>query len=505
MTTASSTPLRTARWLRRAAIAASMSLLTPVSILVAQNRETPPSFSETIDVREVEVLFDTTPLPRFESIGKKGVADFVALENGESFDLLGLAATSATDWVHVLYFDNTLAGPEARAEAASALASRATALAAGGRAEIVVADPRPRLLTATSQPEVLARALSEIAADAQKEMASPATAKIARSKEDRARQLDRLVIELSGRGGGGARALWLPVDGWPLSPAELEIWSREREPGGHPPPAMQSVSNAGRVLAGYGWVTFPIALRPVSEEQSAREREKRVQVSAGGAGDERTTVPVFSTSAGKDAPDAMSDAQYSTLSDFSLSPLGDLARETSGALLGVEARLRAELDDLVNRRRATYRAPRPAPGTLLPLEIRWRGGDGRPLPAPRFLRSSTPPELSAARLRALLAGDPAPESPAITLHEPRVATLVPSRDLCFKNESEKLSVRVSVARETRDGRVNFYVGEVRQPEKDDRGFCTGLSLPFGANESRIAWVAENLDTETWTGGVEKAP
>ena len=85
--------------------------------LAAQGTDTPPPFAETIEVREVEVLFDTTPLPRFESIGKKGAGDFAAFENGETYGLLSLESTSPADWVHVLYFDPTLAGPEARAEA----------------------------------------------------------------------------------------------------------------------------------------------------------------------------------------------------------------------------------------------------------------------------------------------------------------------------------------------------------------------------------------------------
>ncbi|MGE0638965.1 MAG: hypothetical protein AB7G12_05320 [Thermoanaerobaculia bacterium] len=471
--------------------------------LAAQGTDTPPPFTETIEVREVEVLFDTTPLPRFESIGKKGAEDFAAFENGETYGLLSLESTSPADWVHVLYFDPTLAGPEARAEAASALASRASQLVAGGRAEIVIADPHPRILTATSLPEMLARSLSEIAARAREESGSGATPM--RSKADRARQLDRLVVELAARGGGGARALWLPVDGWPLAPAELEAWGEARRSNSKLPEAFAAIADAGKALAGYGWVTFPIALRPVSPESSARERERRVQVSAGGGGDERTTVPIFSTTAGKDSPDPVSDAQFATLSDFSLAPMGDLARTTSGALLGVESRLRTELAELVTRRRGTYRAPRPVAGTLLPLEIRWRGGDGRALPAPRFLRSSTPPEVSAARLRSLLAGDAAPAAEAITLHAPKVATLVASRDLCFRSEFEKLPVRISVAREKRTGEIELHVGDVRQLEKDERGICTGLSLPLGAGERRIAWIAENLETEAWTGGIEEAP
>ena len=479
-------------------------LLLPAMVL-CQSAEPAPPFSETIEVREVELLFDISPLPRFESIGKKGIEDFAAFEAGAKYDLLELEESSASDWVHVLYFDTALAGPAARAAAAMALAGRATTLTAGGRVEIVVADPRPRLLTATAHPEMLERALSELAAHARNEAEDAGATPAAVSIEIRARQLDRLVVELAGRGGGGPRALWLAVDGWPLSPEQLERWGRDKRDGVALEPAIRGLAGAGRALAGYGWVTYPIAIRAEREEPSPRESERRMQVSSGGAGDERTTVPVFTVSGAKNPPGASTEAQLATLTDFSLAPIADLARTTSGALIGHETRLRSAMSELVRRRRATYRGPRPAPGSLLPIEIRWRGGDGRVLPATRFLRASTPPEVSVARLRALLAGGAAPVAAGITLNEPRVATLVAARDLCFSGEADELPTRVSIAREKKDGSVELHVGEVRTLVKEGGRLCTGLSLPFSADETSIAWIAENLDTEIWTGAVEKAP
>lgn len=466
--------------------------------LVAQSATTVPPFTETIEVREVEVLFEIDSLPRFESIGRRGIEDFAAFEGGASHDLIELGSTSAGDFVHVLYFDVALAGPAARIAAAKALAERAVTLTAGGRAELLVADPRPRLLVATSVPEMLQRALAEIVAAAYAETAGKA-ARSPAGVAARAQQLDRLLVELAGRGGGGARALWLPVDGWPLTPAELERYSRARAQGNLTEPVLRALMETGRTLAGYGWVTFPVAIRAEREELSPRETERRMQVDTGGSGDTRTTFPVFTISGTKNHPDATSEAQLSTLTDFSLAPLAELSRATSGTLVGHPRRLRSAMDDLVGRRRATYRGPVPEPGTLRPLEIRWIGGDGRPLPAPRFLRASTPPEVSTARLRALLAGDSPPKSDAMSQRSAQ-----PSREVCF-GEGEERQVRISVARLSGEGRISIELGTAKRIQRKAAGLCAPLITSSIPSDARLAWIAEDLDNETWTGGVEQTP
>lgn len=475
-------------------------LLLPAVPLAAQTAA--PPFTETIEVREVEILFDTAVLPPFESLGKKGIEDFAAVEAGAAHPLVGFQAVPREDWIHLLYFDPALADAATRRAAANALARRAESLAGGALVEIVIADPRPRLVSSSRDVEVVRRALAELSAGAASRPGAGTAAEKPATEEARNVQLDRLSAEIGRRAGGGPRSLWLPVSGLTLSPAELERWSRAKKSGDRGEPMARAFGDAGRVLAGYGWVTFPLALREEGEEVSPSEAERRMRVETGGTGDERTTVPMFTVSGRGQPSGAEAEAQLETMMDFTLAPFAELARTSSGTLVGHETRLRTELDQLLDRRRATYRGPRPKPGELIPVEVRWKGGDDRPVPATRLLRSSTPPEVSASRLRLLLAGDSAPKVETIRLRDSKVQSLVPSRDLCFGTGEEK-PVRVSIAREKKSGEVALFVGEVRELEVEGGGeLCTSLSLPFSADDRRIAWIAEDLDTEAWTGGVE---
>lgn len=492
--------------LRRPVVAAALSISCLLGPLAAQELE-PPPFAETIDVREVEVLFDDSVLPRFGSIGRKGLEDYSAFEAGAGFPLVEIGSTTAADWVHLLYFDSALAGPASRAAAAQALAKRAPVLVAGGRVEVVVADPRPRLLTATGDAVTLALQLSEIAAAALAEAESRAFSKA--SIAERSFQLDRLSVEIAGRSGGGPRALWLAVEGWPLSPEEHERFARARAAAeaetahranaasAASEPLLRALAETARVLAGYGWVTFPLALRPEVEEPSTRAAERRVRVESGGAGDERTSFPVFTVSGSPGRADASTDAQLSTLTDLSLAPLALLSRASSGTLVGQEARLRSALDDVVRRRRATYRGPLPPPGALAPVEIRWTGGDGRALPSPGFLRSSTPAEVSSARLRTLLAGDAAPTA-AITLREGESAG--GARSVCFGPGDEK-RVRISYATTSPEGAIAVSASEPLTLKAENGELCAPFSAPADAAGARVAWLAEDLDSEAWTGGI----
>ena len=74
-------------------IAVPLALVAALLAAVASPQEaTPPPFSETIEVREVEIFFDLSPLPRFESMGKKAIDDFAAFEGGKVHDLVEMTA-----------------------------------------------------------------------------------------------------------------------------------------------------------------------------------------------------------------------------------------------------------------------------------------------------------------------------------------------------------------------------------------------------------------------------
>jgi len=455
-----------------------------------QKPETPP-FTETIEVREVEVRVDLAALPKFESIGKKGQEDFLVIENGVDHPLSGLG-TATSDWIFMLYFDTILAGPEARQRAAIELAGQAERLTAGGLAEIVVADPRPRTLLATGSPEALRHQLDELAMAASRETPQAETA-LAAASAVRLAQLDRLAVEIASRGGGGARGLVLPVGSWPIDPEGLARLTRTGASAATQQPEFQPLRETARVLAGYGWVTMPLALRAPRDVAEPSAAERRTQVSMGGGGDQRTTVPIVSISGRGEPSDPATAARVDTLTDFSLIPYAELARASSGALVGETGRLRGVLADLLDRRLFAYRSPFPEPGRLLALEVRWKGGDGRTLAAPRWLRSSTPPEVTAARLRRLLAGDPAPQAAQTAAIQWNAET----GRVCFPGDGDKRWIRLSTATE-KDGQIQIVTGQPLQLDRGPSGLCADAPATGAARTARLA---EDLENETWTGSV----
>jgi hypothetical protein len=135
----------------------------------------------------------------------------------------------------------------------------------------------------------------------------------------------------------------------------------------------------------------------------------------------------------------------------------------------------------------------------MPLEVRWKGGDGRVLAAPRWLRSATPPEVTAARLRRLLAGDAATTaatSPAAS----GIQWNPESGRVCFPGEGDKRWVRLSTATE-KGGAVQVETGEPRQIERSAAGLC--LDAP-STSAGRIVRIAEDLESEAWSGAFNSA-
>ncbi len=232
----------------------------------------------------------------------------------------------------------------------------------------------------------------------------------------------------------------------------------------------------------------------------------RVQTRRGGTGDYQVSYLVWTLTGSRKHPDATTESQLDTVTDFALFPLAALARPTSGALIGTPERLGSLLGDLQDRRRATYHGPRPEPGSLTTFEVRWTGGDGRVLPSPRFLRSSTPQEVTRARLRLLLAGDSPPaDAGAISLRE--AASPPGTREICF-GEGRQRSVRLAYAHPgtAEDDREASY--EIPLPSVltgEGRELCLPFAPPDFDPRTRLSWVAEDLDNETWTGGVESRP
>ena len=302
----------------------------PLPPLAAQAPTSPPPFVETIEVREVEVLVDISTLPTFESIGRKAREDFIVIEEGVAHPLTELGSSDAAQWIFVLYFDSILAGPEARQRAAIELAGLSERLTAGGLAEIVIADPLPHTLLSTASADALRRQLDELAVAASKE-ADRTEPSLAKATAARLAQLDRLTVEIAARGGGGARALLLPVGAWPFDPESLARLTQAKPDASLEASEFQPVQETSRALAAYGWVTLPIALRTPRDVPEPSAAERRTQVSMGGSGDRRTTVPIVSISGQGEPSDPATAARVDTLTDFGLMPFAALARASSGS------------------------------------------------------------------------------------------------------------------------------------------------------------------------------
>ncbi len=289
---------------------------------------------------------------------------------------------------------------------------------------------------------------------------------------------------------------------WPLDPEGLARLTKAKPDASLEASEFQPVRETSRALAAYGWVTVPLALRTLRDVAEPSAAERRTQVSMGGAGDRRTTVPIVSISGQGEPTDPATAAQVDTLTDFSLMPFAELARASSGALIGESGRLQGTLGDLLRRRQFTYRSPFPQPGRLLALEVRWKGGDGRTLAAPRWLRSSTPPEVSAARLRRLLAGDAAPQTAqtAPASNAGGIQWNTETGRVCFPGDGDKRWIRLSTATE-KDGQIQLATGQPLQIERSAAGLC--IDAP-AAGAGRTVRLAEDLENETWTGAASAA-
>ncbi len=367
------------------------------------------AFADSIVVRELEVFFDDSLLPPLESLGRRSDADFLVFEAGialESAPAPDERASGPPLRELLLWFDTDLATPAALAAAARALVEASGAFATAERIEVVVAEPRPRTVLATAATSAAVEELARRARAWERAADSGLRASAPIPIERRLRALDRLAAEIARRGDSGPRALVLAADGWSVDARRLEDLSRLSSGAAPSDPALVALDQAGRLLAAYGWVTFALAARPLPDPADVPRRAREVGRVGGdrAGGGERTFFGVTFPFR-KRMPTIRETVRLDVATDFGLRPLAHLVRASSGGLAGEPGALAKQLARVANRRRLLVRAPERPPGQLIPLEVRWTGGDGRPLPSPKWLRSGLPPEAAAARLRALTAGD----------------------------------------------------------------------------------------------------
>jgi hypothetical protein len=405
----------------------------------------PDTFAEKVLVREIEVVVELPESMRESRRKALGPQDFQVTEDGRLRQVVKASPVNAGDagpWQLVIYVDRVLAEPETVFFTANSLAQRAEQLTGLGTVALVVADPAPRILLAeTREPKMLAQALVDIAAQAerQKDAARPAQGQSqnpgqsqgqgqgrdqakgqaagqppapgpsnrgggARAEPEAAagprpevvrHQEDQLVALLAGRSGGGPRALVLVANGFDNS----------RSGDGADSATAAVAEEPARTLAAYGWITLAAPMR--RQDLGTPHREitdvERMRQSNSGREAPGSSVPpeILPQAAPK------SRLQYDSVLSLFVEPtsasLHAMASATSGTVIGLPVQLAAALTGLTKRWHIFYLAPDPGDGRPRPVEVRL-SPEGTLLRSPVWRRSSTPDEVAAARLREILTG-----------------------------------------------------------------------------------------------------
>ena len=361
-----------------------------------------PPYAEAIVVRELEIHFDDSVLPPLESLGRKADRDFLVLLDGLP---LAPAAAPATppapgDALReaVVWFDPDLASPAALAAAARVLLEPPPTLSGAERLRAVFAETGGP----TRELEIAARSrlADELAARARAWDAAPADRP---TLERRLRALDRLALRLALDGGGGSRALIVACDSWSVEAETLnDLAALERGESARDA-RLARLEEIARLLAAAGWTLFPLAAPPTAALKAWPRAEGHETVVVDGQETHRFAWLTFPWR--ERQPSERAAAQLEILTDLGLRPWAHVARASAGTLAGDKFALERGLSRVAARRRLVVSAPDRPPGPLLPVEVRWTGGDGRPLPAARWVANGLPPESAAVRLRAIAAGD----------------------------------------------------------------------------------------------------
>ncbi|HYO15743.1 MAG TPA: hypothetical protein VE685_21300 [Thermoanaerobaculia bacterium] len=479
-----------------------LALLFVCGRLAAQQPQTTPeTFSEEVFVRELELVVDPS-----DALERKALrpGDFQVLVDGEPREVTRVetVAESAAPWTVVVYVDQILAGPQTVFSSTLALAKRAEALTRMGTVEVVTSGSDPgTVLSASRDARLVRQVLAGIAEDAR--VARDRAAKTAAGRRPEpppvGRQLDKLVTHLAGRSSSGPRLLFLVTDGVRIPPDQRRFLD---SPAPSPDVPAAAVARCSRLLAAYGWVVIPLAFR---EEETIGRRHSmvsdvdRIRETTSGSGG---APPVILVPQGGDTPLAW-DGVLELLVNPQIEALQALARPTTGTVVGYESQLDLMLDELSRRRRLWIAAPPSVDGRVQAVEVKVpnRVGEVR---AQAWVRSSTPEGVAEARLRNLLAGEPAGGPLPLRLSTREVAPSV-------------LEVRFEVAPRQAAGpappgpvRISYaFLGAGATPEIRHevvaaenvaaRGWShtARVSLPPGTR--RVAVVVEDLSREVWRG------
>ncbi|GMU64967.1 MAG: hypothetical protein AMXMBFR36_12410 [Acidobacteriota bacterium] len=378
---------------------AALAVLAVASAAATSLPDEPRTFSDTVVVREIEVWFDDSVLPQIESIGRRADHDFTVFQDG--LPLVPVTVPTATgdggrlEQV-LVWLDPALASPAALAHCAATLAAAAPALAGAGPVEVATVG---RHGVSSRHFTGVAPLVDELATLERRWRHAPSDRfELPR----RLAAIDRLALDLVARDGAGPRALVVAVEPWPANPDLLNDLVRLER--GEPPAdtSLVALDEAGRLIAAYGWVAYALDAREVVTRRPPAKPRDEKGMSFGGA----EVWPLFRYPIRDRTPIGRIAVDLDLATDFGLRPLAHLVRASSGTLVGEPGAIASELRRLADRRRLVVRSTDRGTAPLSRLEVRWTGGDGRPLPTLGWLRNGEPPEVAAARRRLAASGLP---------------------------------------------------------------------------------------------------
>lgn len=474
----------------------------PATLALAQG---PTRISEEMEVREVGLVVE---MPEHLSLVREmflDPGDVLVSVDGALRPATRLSGEAPADWAVAVYVDEVLAPPDTAFKGLLALAKRAERLARLGPVEIALADPGPHPeLGPNRAPLRIQQALSDLAGRSRQR---PGDGRPPLDAATLRRQCDRLIAWASAPRPPGPRLLFLVADGFPASPEEVQALERGVAEGASGRAAV--LLEAARLLAAYGWTTVPLPLRETREAQATGPARPdhdldRFRVDHQGSSEHNLNVPrvpVFP----KRAPSPFRwEGAIALQIEPDLSALRALSEHTAGELVGLEMLLDPVLDDLGSRWQLWFQAPEPAGGWARPIQVRLK--NGTVLRTRTWLRSSTPEEAAAARVRTLLLDATGRAGGNLPLQ------VVPRREA-----DGRLMLQLSIAPSTDPApvppgpvRLSWAFatdeGEPRVEHRTVPGIASGqawshtLAIPAApAGAWRLAVAVDDLARERWNG------